>query len=109
MKSPTKEALKIAKMAFDKVFGKEFTIESMDWQRKRAGVRYKVVKQGNGVWKCECMSFKTHSGTEWAKIDESTGVLTIDRNWTHSDPTFQETCKHIRFCMEHENDDELKN
>jgi len=80
---------KLAKKVWDKVFGQVFDVESMDWTRRREGVRYKVKHSGSDEWSCDCSSFKFKSGVVTIK-DLETGKEYLD------------TCKHIRFVMQKE-------
>ncbi|NIO37693.1 hypothetical protein GTO27_08315, partial [Candidatus Bathyarchaeota archaeon] len=59
---PTKEELLIAKQVWDKVFGIVYDVDSMDWYRKRRGVRYKTKHSGGDEWSCDCQSFEYESG-----------------------------------------------
>lgn len=85
----TKEEFRIAKQVWDKVFGQVFDVESMNYYRKREGIRYKVKHSGSDVWTCNCKSWIFMSGTVTVE-DLNTGKI------------YERTCKHIRFCMEKE-------
>jgi len=83
------EEMKIAKRVWDKIFGKIFDVESMDWSRKQEGVRYKVKRSGSDEWSCDCMSFRFKSGV--AKVKDLETGKEYDR-----------ACKHILFVMKKE-------
>lgn len=89
MQKASKEAMRIANQVWDKVFGHVYDIESMDYRRKRQGIRYKVKHKGDNTWSCSCMSWKTKTGVR--------RVQDLDTNKIH-----ERTCKHIRFCMKEE-------
>lgn len=89
METASKEAFRIAKKVWDKVFGQVYIVESMDYARKREGIRYETKHSGSDEWSCDCPSYKFESGTS-AVRDAVTGKR------------YERTCKHIRFCMEKE-------
>lgn len=80
---------KDAKKLWDKLFGVEYTVESMDAQRKSEGVKYKVKHKGDDSWECDCESFFYESGVH--------DVVMTDTGRRH-----KKTCKHIRFVMQKE-------
>jgi len=80
---------KEAKKLWDKLFGVEYTVESMDHWRKKQGVKYKTHHKGDDTWECNCESFKYDSGT--------IQVTMLDTGRVHP-----KTCKHIRYVMEKE-------
>jgi len=84
------ETLSLAdvKKVWDKVFGKEYTIESFDYLRKKHGIRYTVEYKGDGSWTCSCQSFLFKSGTIDIRIEDSLGERIL-----------RDTCKHIRFIL----------
>lgn len=82
-----KPEFKLAKKVWDKVFGQIFTVESMDYFRKKEGVKYTVKQSGEDEWTCDCKSFIFHSG-----------VITVEDIQTGK--KYRDTCKHIRFSME---------
>lgn len=84
---PSKEELRIAKKVWDKVFGQEWTVESMDYYRKKEGKQY-IVKKNGDKWSCNCPSFIFHSGTCSVRIKGGNLI--------------KDSCKHIRFIMEKE-------
>lgn len=80
--------LRMAKQVWDKVFGYIYDVESMDYQRKREGIHYKVKHSGE-KWSCTCKSWIFDTGTRTVE-DLETGKI------------YERTCKHIRFCMDKE-------
>lgn len=78
-----------AKKVWEKLFGIQYTVQSMDYSRKQEGIKYTVEHRGDDTWVCNCPSFKFHSGTENVEI--------LDTGKIHED-----TCKHIRFVMKKE-------
>lgn len=86
MSIPTTEGWRIANKVWDAIFGIEYDVESMSYQRK--GQHYKVKHHGNGHWSCNCKSWLFKSGTYPIRL--SNGQV-IER-----------TCKHIRLVMKKE-------
>ena len=78
-----------AKKLWDKLFGIEYTVESMDYYRKQHGVKYTTKHKGDDTWECSCESFKYESGIK--------SVEMIDTGRKH-----EKTCKHIRYIMNEE-------
>jgi len=83
-----KEEFRLASKVWDKIFGQIFTVESMNFLRRRQGIRYEVKKNGDR-WTCNCKSWIFKSGT--------IAVKDLETNVIH-----ERTCKHIRFVMEKE-------
>jgi len=77
----------VARYVWDKLFGKEYNTPSFDIERKTDGIRYLIKRHANGKWTCDCPSFIYHSG--------------VFSHKGHS-----ETCKHIRFFMDKEEEEE---
>jgi len=78
------EQLRVDKV-WERVFGREFTVKSMNYERQKKGITYTVVQIGN-EWKCSCPSFKFKAGL-YAVYDSENKV------------TIGFTCKHIRKCL----------
>lgn len=78
-----------AKKLWDKLFGVQYDVRSLDYFRKQKGVMYKVDHRGDDTWYCNCPSFKFDTGTEQTR-DLTTGKM------------HNKTCKHIRFIMKQE-------
>jgi len=76
------------KKLWDVLFGVEYTVESMDYMRRKQGTKYTVRQEGAASWKCDCNSFIFHSGTKEVEILEEGVYVTVP-----------ETCKHIRHVM----------
>jgi len=74
---------------WNKIFGTEYTVESMDYYRKKKGVKYTIHHQGNDTWFCDCMSWRCKSGVQTVEM--------LDTGKKH-----ERTCKHIRFVMKNE-------
>jgi len=78
------EQLKVDKV-WELVFGKEFKVKSMNYERQKKGIVYTVIQTGN-KWKCSCPSFKFKAGV-YTVYDFENKV------------TIGPTCKHIRKCL----------
>lgn len=80
---------KEAKQLWDKLFGVQYTVESLDYFRKKKGIKYTTEHRGDDSWVCDCPSFKFKTGLERIEM--------LDTGKVH-----EETCKHMRFVMKKE-------
>jgi len=80
---------KNSKQLWNKLFGIDYTVESMDDLRRSAGTKYTVRHKGDDTWVCDCKSFIFDTGTQ--------SVTMKDTRQKH-----EKTCKHIRSVMKKE-------